>query len=106
MAAAEIGAVEFGEIIDMRARLGEGAARGQPLLEADDPPHGVEPLRRLQNLPAAQLAETELEDVEIERRIEVVAERPLAGETVEPGDDAAVVIHVVVEWHAYQPRAG
>ena len=36
VAAAEIGAVKLRQIIDMRARIGERAAGGKPLLEADD----------------------------------------------------------------------
>ena len=106
VAAAEIGAIKLRQIIDMRARIGERAAFDQPLLEADDPMNGLEPLRRLEDLPSAQVAETDLEDVEIERRIEIVAERPLAGEIVDPGDDAAFVIDVVVERHRHQRLVG
>ena len=84
----------------------EGAAQDQPLLEADDAVNGGEPLRRLDDLPSAQIAEADFEDVEVERRIEIVAERPLAGEVVDPGDDAAVVIDVVVERHRDQRRVG
>ena len=54
----------------------------------------------------AQIAEADFEDVEIERRIEVVAERPFAGEIVDPGDDAALVIDVVVERHRHQRLVG
>src|ERR1700687_4911374 len=64
---------------------------------------GVEPLRRLDDLPSPQIAEADFEDVEIERRIEIVAERPFAGGVVDPGGDAAFVIDVVVERHG-DPR--
>src|SRR4051794_26127899 len=36
VAAAEIGAVKLRQVIDVRARVGERAARGEPRLEADD----------------------------------------------------------------------
>ena len=52
MAAAEIGGVEFRQIIDVRARISERAAFDQPPLEADDAMHRLQPRRRLQNLPA------------------------------------------------------
>src|SRR6266704_599951 len=81
----------------MRARIAERAAGGETLLEADDPLHGGEPLRRLDDLPAAQVSEADLEDIEIERRIEIVAEGTFAGKIVDPGDDAALVIDVVVD---------
>src|SRR6202012_4179644 len=51
------------------------------------------------HLPARKIAETDFEHIEIERRVEVVAIGPLAREVVDPGDDAAVVIDVVVERH-------
>ena len=106
VAAAEIGAVEFGQIIDVRARIGEGAAFRQPALEADDALHRGQPLRRLQHLPAGEVPEADLEDVEIERRVEIVAERALAGEVVDPGGDAALVVDVVVERHGDQRLVG
>ena len=52
VAAAEIGAIKLRQIIDVRARIGERAACGQPLLKADDAVHGVEPLRGLDDLPS------------------------------------------------------
>ena len=83
----------------MRAWIGERAARRQAFLEADDAAHGLEPLRRLEDLPARKIAETDFENVEIERRIEIVAVRPFAREIVDPGDDAALIIDIVVERH-------
>ena len=53
-----------------------------------------------------EIAETDLEDVEIERRIEVVAEGPFAVEVVDPGDDAAVVIDIVVDRHRHARLVG
>src|SRR4029077_15505205 len=97
MAADEIGAVELRQIIDMRARIGEGAAFGELPLEADDAVNGLQPRRRLQNLPALQVAEGHFENVEIERRVEVVAIGPLALEIVDPGRNAALEIDIVVE---------
>src|SRR3954452_6136353 len=83
----------------MRARLGEGAACGEPALEIDDVAQSRKPPRRLAYLPSRKIAEADLEDVEIEGRIEVVAERPFAGEVVDPGDDAASVVNIVIERH-------
>ena len=54
----------------------------------------------------AQIAEADLEHVEIERGIEIVAVGPLAGEVVDPGDDAAVIVDVVVERHGDQRLVG
>ena len=90
----------------MRARIGERAAFRQPLLEADDAVNGFEPRRRLEDLPSAQIAEADFENVEIERRIEIVAVGPFAGEIVDPGDDAAFVIDVVVERHRHLRLVG
>src|SRR5258706_7215754 len=97
MAAAEIGRIEFGQVIDMRARIGEGAAFRELALEADDAMHGFQPLRRLEDLPARELAKADFENVEIEGRIEVVAVGPVAREIVDPGDDAALVVDMVVQ---------
>ena len=97
---------EFRQVIDMRARIGEGAGCGKPPLEGNDSAHRLQPLRRLEDLPADEVAETDFEDVEVERRVEVVAERPLALEAVDPGDDAALVIDVVVERHRHPGLVG
>src|ERR1700730_6657676 len=86
----------------MRPRVGEFAARDQAPLKADDAVNDRKPRRGLDDLPSAEIAEADLEDVEIERRLEIVAERPLAGKIVDPGDDAALVIDVVVERHRHQ----
>src|SRR6202022_3909237 len=102
----EIGAIKLRQIIDMRARIGERAGRGQPFLKADDAMEGSQPRRRLDDLPSAKIAETDFEDVEIERRIEIVAERTFAGWIVDPGDDAAFVIDVVVERHRHKRLVG
>ena len=83
----------------MRARIRERAAFHQPPLEADDAMHRLQPLRRLDDLPAREVAKADFENVEIERRIEVVAVGPFAREIVDPGDDAALVIDIVVERH-------
>ncbi len=88
----------------MRARIGEGAAGGQPFLEADDAMHGGEPRRRLQNLPARQVAKAHLENVEIERRIEIVAVWALAVEIVDPGRNPALIVDIVVERHGHARR--
>ena len=72
----------------------------------DDALHGVEPRRGLQHLPADEVAEADFEDVEIEGRIEVVAERTFAGKTVDPGGDAAFVVDVVVERHRHLGLVG
>src|SRR5437762_316103 len=66
--------------------------------------HGVEPLRGLEHFPPAQVAEADFEDVEVERRMEIVAERPFAGEVVDPGDDAAFVVDVFVARHRHPRR--
>src|SRR6202035_5753133 len=71
VAAAEIGAIELRQIIDVRARIGERAAGGELLLEADDAVNRVEPRRGLDDLPARKIAKTDFENVEIERRIEI-----------------------------------
>ncbi|GCC49697.1 hypothetical protein chiPu_0033985, partial [Chiloscyllium punctatum] len=76
IAAAEIGRVELGQIIDVRARIPERAAFDQPLLEGDDAMHRLQPLRRLDDLPTGKVAERDLEDVEVQRRVEVVAIGP------------------------------
>src|SRR4051812_14574795 len=81
----------------MGARLGEGAACGEPALEIDDVAQGREPAGRLAYLPPRKIAEADLEDVEIERRIEVVAERPFAGKVVDPSGDAPGVVDSVIE---------
>src|SRR5207248_9791986 len=78
MAAAEIGGVEFGQIIDMRARISERAAFGQPPLEAQDAMYRLQPRRRLQDLPALEVAERNFENVEVEGRIEIIVVGPVA----------------------------
>src|SRR3954452_23882353 len=90
----------------MRARLGEGAACGEPALEIDDVAQSRKPPRRLAYLPSRKIAEADLEDVEIEGRIEVVAERPFAGKIVDPGGDAAGVVDIVIERHGHAGLVG
>ena len=63
----------------------------------DDAAQQIEPLRRLQDFPARKIAEAHFEDVEIERRIEIVAVGAIAVDVVDPGDDAAVIIDVIVD---------
>src|SRR5262249_41376278 len=81
----------------MRARVGEGAALGKAPLERDDAANRLEALWRLQHLPAGQVAEADLENVEVEGWIEIVAIGPFAPEIVDPGRNAALEIDVVVE---------
>ena len=79
VAAAEIGAVQLRQVIDVRARVGERAALDQPPLEIDDLAHRRQPLRRLDDLPALAIAKAQLQHVEVQGRIEVVAVGPVAG---------------------------
>jgi len=73
----------------MRARLRERARRNEAPLEPDDGAQHGEPPRMLGDLPARMVAEADLEHVEIERRVEIVAERPVARGIREPGCHAA-----------------
>src|SRR5579872_4453193 len=68
-------------------------------LEFHDAAKPIEPLRAFQDLPAREVAKACLENVEIERRVEVVAIGPLAIDVVDPGDDAALIIDAVVDRH-------
>ena len=99
IAAAEIGAVQLRQVIDMRAGIGEGAGLGQPPLEIDDFANRRQPLRRLDDFPALAVAKAELQHVEVQCRVEVVAVGPVAVDVLDPGDDAAVELDVVVDRH-------
>src|SRR6185437_1233496 len=46
------------------------------------------------------------QDVEVERRIEVVTKGPRAGKVVDPGGNAALEVDVVVDRHRHQRRVG
>ena len=83
----------------MRARVGEGAGLGQPPLEMDDLADRRQPLRRLDDFPALAIAEAELQHVEVQRGVEVVAVGPVAVDVLDPGHDAAVELDVVVDRH-------
>ena len=54
IAAAEIGAVQLRQIVDVRARVGERAGLGQPPLEIDDLADRRQPLRRLDDASSAR----------------------------------------------------
>ena len=83
----------------MRAGIGEGAALGQPPLEIDDLANRRQPLRRLDDFPALAVAKAELQHVEVQCRVEVVAVGPVAVDVLDPGHDAAVEVDVVVDRH-------
>src|SRR5581483_9904821 len=97
-------AVKLRQIVNVRARLDEGAARGKPLLEIDDAAEPGEPLRAFEDLPARQVAKACLENVEIERRVQVVAVGPRTIDVVDPGDDTALIIDIVVDGHGDSRR--
>src|SRR5258708_33898911 len=90
----------------MRARIGERTAFDQAFLEADDAMNGFQSLWRLDDLPALEVAEADFEDIEIERGIEVVAVGTVAGEIVDPGDDAAFILDIVVQRHRHARLVG
>src|SRR5260221_5933375 len=83
----------------MGAWIGERAAGDKALLKTDDAVKRIEPLLRLDDLPSRDIAKTDFKNIEIEGGIEIIAERTFAGEIIDPGDDAAFVIDIVVQRH-------
>src|SRR6202007_1246269 len=86
-----------------RAGVERAPPRGAPPLKADNAMHRLQPLPRLQNLPTRNIAERDLENVEIERGIEVVAKGTLASEIVDPGRDPTLEIDGMVQRHSDAP---
>src|SRR5690349_17857845 len=101
MTAPEVSAIQLGQIVDVGAWIDERAAHDESPLEFDDAVDGLKSPRLLQDLPLFEMPEAHLQHIQIEGRVEVVAIGTLTRETVDPGDDPAIVIEMVVQRHGY-----
>ena len=97
VAATEVGAIEFRQIIDVGARIGEGAGVDQSALKPNNLSQRSLPVRILADAPAFVVEEADLKNVKVERRVQIVAAGAITGEVFDPGHYAAGQVEVVVD---------
>ena len=73
VAATEVGAIEFRQIIDVGARIGEGAGVDQAALKPNNLSQCSLPARILADAPAFVVEEADLQNVEVEGGVQIVA---------------------------------